>query len=686
MVLSLTTLIPKASAYTRVDTNTSHIISYEKPIVVVDDFLTLTLKYDFGDSIVSSYDDVLTIMQQLISGYQAGNDQQLQLTHSIMRQYGYHYDLATMPEILSNTECRIFNSNAPSQPIISFFKDLYGCDRNSNVYAELFTEEVQNARFWFSTKHVFNVLKTDQYQIFSTYFPTVNQTCFDKLYSKVVGPSLEMTCDYVVPIVSNKIHEKPSLTWDASATCGWPLVSSFMKVLGGECEGGDINELKNTLSDIQKYSAENTALISALEDQVKILNERMNNQYENVQKLADTIQRDVMSQLKTFAKEMTSMQDAIDSNTRSIIYLGLAMRLYESLVDYRLAYIETINTFQFGQKYGNTGEIPISDQLRDSLAEIGYVIPLLSDVVPHTYSVVRYLEVSGSGYYNLEIDVNIPVVKSTFDNSTYHSAQLTPLPMATDGGYLIHRYSGKSICSDEFCYKSSADGFCYPDTNHYYCLRSYIDGLQPIGDDYQTTKTSGINPIYVPPNTIYFPESEVELLVHTYDDNVDRNLKSVAGSIYYASCNSSISYTNHAEKQITIDISKQLSCNNLASLSNVYLLTSTSTDIDKHYINITGPAFDAYAKRRHDELEKLFNDTVYANHTWVLDPNGTDIVLRDQFDALSKKITDGLAKQLTFNQHIEDEINSLKQSGASTPILFYIVAFIAVIIIIKIVF
>lgn len=674
LVVLLSQLILPINAFTRIDLDTSHIISYDKPLVVVDDFIKTTIHYDFGKTMLNSFDDVNTTMYTLLDNYDVAFDSQLHTTHSIMQQYGRHFKLWSAVEILHTITC--------GGKTLADILNGYKCNGDILPCGDWISSH-EMIRLFFTYKHFYTIFNSDNDPLFHTYFPYLSSTDRDKLRDVICLPTdgllyAPLITDFDEPKIRNR-------RWDSSYTCGWPIVSALSKIVGGECSTNiDVNALKQNLKTIQDFSQNNIGLIDDVSKQLKIVNQRVSKQYTVMEDLIKNINDNQAKRLLGFANAIKSLKKGVEKNRHAILYNGLALRLYQSIVDFRLSYIETLDAFQNNHRYGTVKQLPLDENLQSQLNSIGYQIPMHSKRVPYSYSEIRYLTVYGSGFYDLEIDVYIPVVSTTFDpyETIYHAAYLSPLPISHGNNTFLNRHSGPAICDQNKCLRSPVNGFCYHDGQHFFCLRQYIDSLQPIGLDFDISNGTQTQPMFLPPNTVYFPSGDIRYFLTTQKPNsfdVDFvNVTSLPGTLLYLDCKTIFEYVDSHGHTVTYDMTRQLHCTKLIQATNVYITTNTT--VTTGYVPLSGEKFDAYAELQQQRLDKLLNTTLIPFSVKNVD----DMKLNQQFESLNKQYLNQKQQQKLLNEQILQQISDMKAADNSTPIWFYILFAAAIVFIIKI--
>jgi len=471
--------------------------------------------------------------------------------------------------------------------------------------------------------------------------------------------------------------------WDSSYVCGWPLVSSAAKLLGGECTTNiDLNSLKTTLNSIQNFSSDNTHIIENVEKQLKMVNERVNTNYKIIQDLVVQLNQntkvtaDVIKNLHYQMMSLTTnLTQVIRTNSLLNHYSTILFRLNQFVVDFRFRYIETLDAFVNHIQFANHHFEYLDADLESQLNRIGFTVPRYANLVPYAYSSVRYLPSTSNHFSNIEFSIYIPVIRQNAiqtEGNTYRHATLSPLPVNTNNRTLIPRYSGPAICNETICFITPLHGFCRYDSNNWYCSSDYFKTLTPLTQDFLIVPKTSAIAMYIPPQSVYFSDN----IQYDLDGDERRYTSQIspAGSLLHLSC-TSVLLTVNATTELRIGKNQHLSCQE-TNYTNRYLITKhipgISINKDIPQVPIRSVKYIAY---QDDYYSKLLNDTLQNISVYKLNSNNSDQPITD----LANQIQDKIEALELANIAIHNRINSMKSIG-STPIWFYFAMFILLIV------
>jgi len=668
-------LSSKVESTTRIDLINHQVVSYQKPVIIVDDFIESNLRFNFADQLEPIIESLKEHFSNLMHNYRPQFREQVDAYITILSYVG----IDVVP--FHNKDMLI--TIHPTSTILLIDRIKAFSDHTKILATSQFT-------FYTGQQFLYDFCSPLYLGAFYRLYEGINisnQTNLKRLEFctglDLDSFDLDHTLIQYPKFVEQKNHIRMK-RWDASYVCGWPLVSSAAKFLGGECTTNiDLNSLKTTLSTIQKFSNDNTQLISNVENQLKMVNERVNTNYKLIQELvvqlnANTNQTvNVIKQLHSEIKSINAnLTQTVQLNTISNHYSSVLFRLNQFVVDFRFRYLETLESFINHIQFTGSHYEYFDPELLTELDKIGYTIPRYDNLVPYSYSSVRYLPSSSNHFSNIEFTIFIPVIKlqSFIDNnpvSTYRHATLSPLPVNTNNRTLIPRYSGPAICNETVCYITPLHGFCRYDTINWYCSSDYFNTLTPLSQDFMIVPKTSAIAMYIPPQSVYFSDN----IEYTITVNGRRTTQvSPIGSLLHVSCTTTL-LTHNSTSSLSIVANHHLNCQE-TNFTDRYLipmhLKGISLNRDIPQVPLRSESYIAY---QDDYYSKLLNDTIQNISVYKLNSTNSDQQITDLANQIQNKIE---ALELA-NNAIHNRINSMKSIG-STPIWFYFAMFILLIV------
>nr|WGH58585.1 ORF2b [Yichang virus] len=585
LLIMLLLLTPKAHAFTRINANTHHLVSYEKPLVVVDDFLKTTLTYNFGSDMLKTVQKYKDNFETLVNNFQTPWSIILDSYFMLFDYLGITPVTYTIADfIFPTSQCPLSVGEHVGSPSLH---ELF--TRNTE------TEAVEHAvNYWLNNEniriklltreHFAKIFCAKDYYYVAAILPNYTEVIYNqtqyfcasllhKLYVKPQHNSSRVAqfehCDKVTYKLPPPRELSRSKRWDSSYVCGWPFISAAAKTFGGECTSNiDITSLKQKLTAMQNFSSQNVEVLHSLEHQLSIVNERVNLHYQqlgkivkemNTNQISFAAQIDLLtSQIEDSSKELSTR---IDQNQVTITYTNVLFRIYQSIVDFRFSYTETLDAIQKQYHYPTKHSDYVSTELSDQLKILGYTIPQHDGIVPYTYSTVRYTEVLTNHFYDLSFDIFIPVSKGQHPGP-FHAAHLSPMPLELNTTHaLYNKYSGPAICNIESCLIAQLDGFCYDSGDYYYCHQHYYNTLISVPREFDLIELNLPDYYFLPPSVAYFPRNTT-----AYLNGV--KFQAYAGTTLMLNCNAVLD--NH-DMSHRIDVSEELSCKPVSHFNNVFV-------------------------------------------------------------------------------------------------------------------
>ncbi len=669
-------MVSQVSSYTRIDLKTHHIVSYEKPLVIVDDFLQTTLKFSFGSDIAQRLTYYKSSFNQLVTAFKVPY-QPLLDNYLVLFNY-----LGIKP--ISRTAREFFHLNrtyhkCPIQATtadIAVIGDQLGLAETQPVKAfyQYWEERLERLRFY-TRSHFWHTFCPRDYTAIKLVLADYNEQVYNGSVKWCAANGYDMkinhynTSEYypcdTVQWQHDPLPHKRTRRWDASQVCGWPLISTAAKLFGGECTTNvDVTALKQNLRDMQYFAENNTNLISNLQHQLEIVNARTNLHYEQLQQLVLAIhehQNSFIVNLNNLVAEIQDQEkaqsDRIGLNSIIISYTNSLFRVYQTLVDYRFAYIEILNSIEQHYHYPSSHFQHLDPEILKRLEAVGYTIPIHEGLVPYAYSKVRYDLVPGYKFFDLSFDVFIPVIKTamvtSYVDEKFFYSNLSPLPLGVDANNSIFStYIGPAICNQERCFSTPINGFCREGENYWYCSREYFETLHEIRPVYTRPLPHTSDVVFVPPHTVYFVRNTTYILGML-------NYKAFAGTVLILTCDS-VFKTPHTP---TITTHSYLDCTNITTKS------AFISDNPEPFIPIVDIA----------KLEQLyFNTTLPTLKLNTQSFNYTlnitdDAILSQQYDKLKQEFNEKISQLSIENLRILQQIHSMKAVEGGSSFIFYII-------------
>nr|UBB38809.1 ORF2a [Casuarina virus]UBB38821.1 ORF2a [Casuarina virus] len=687
IALLLLSMLPKASCSTRLDLNTHHIVSYNKPLIVVDDFLQTTLKYNFGSDLYNSAMNYKTSFELLLNNFKTPYQPLVDAFRVLFSYLGI--EPVTHPfnaYLRDDSPCplQIKTSTGEVQPIGTLFQNiLEDGDFQLEPLVSYWLKHTEDI-FVYTRSQLWSFICPTEFAQASIFLPQYNEYIYNASIVFCRNAKYDTKSNAVNSEICNKVNFitpqptlKRSKRWDSSYVCGWPLVSSAAKVIGGECTTNiDVSSLKSSLTAIQNFSNANTELIQNLEAQLSVVNARTNLHYSQLQQLVASIndhQSRYIDDINHLINHVQNTTNTLESriNTNSIVmsYTNSLFRVYQTIVDYRFSYIETLSSIQQHYHYPSEHLHAFNSELLAKLKEHGFSIPIVGDNIPYTYGKVRYKNVTGINFYDLEFDIYIPIIKLIHEkDSDYYYSTLSALPIGIQDNLVTYNaYQGNAICTDMYCLESPVQGFCREGENYWYCGQHYVKTLHKVTSLYTKPSNYSDSAMFIPPHTMYFVRNT------TYSLNYGPSHQALAGSVLLLTCNSTVQIPGY-----NFNTKDFVSCFDM-HVDNVFIHPSLRVNSSNFYIQPT----------QIDQLENLYKRDIspIVEHIKKYEPlvlNTTqDEKLQQHYEALKNDFNEKIAALILENKRINALINNIHSIKSETSIFLYIAIIIIVIIILK---
>ncbi|AVM80375.1 ORF3 [Bontang Baru virus] len=685
--LLLLLMLNQANCSTRIDLSTHHIVSYNKPLIVVDDFLKTTLKYNFGTDLYNSAINYKTSFELLLNNFKTPYRPLVDAFHILFSYLGitpvshpfrdYLFETSPCPLKITTTTSNVTTIGA------HFTKILEDGDLAMEPLASYWLRHTDDIHVY-TRSQLWAFICPSEFAPASIFLPDYTPTIYNIATSFCKAISYDNTLSDPEAEVCNKVNfitpkraQSRRKRWDSSYVCGWPLVSSTAKLLGGECTTNiDIGSLKSSLTAIQNFSAQNSELINDLQSQLSVVNARTNLHYNQLQQLVTDINEhqikyvtDINNLISQIRNNTNKMKARVSINSIIMSYTNSLFRVYQNIVDYRFAYIETLSSIQehyhFPSEHLQAFNIPLLAKLR----EHGFSIPMINSNIPYSYGKVKYINVSGINFYDLEFDIYIPVIKLPHENdSSYFHSTLSALPVGINNSLVTYNtYQGNAICTDTYCLESPVNGFCHEGEGYWYCGRHYIKTLHKITSLYTMPTKFAESAMFIPPHTMYFVHNT------SYTINHGSSLQALAGSVLMLNCNSTVQISGYS-----FNSSDFVSCTTMNE-NNVFIHPSLRQSDENFYIPPT----------RVDLLEKLYTRDVLPiikdiqqDRSITIDTTD-DEQLQQQYETLKNDFNAKYAALNIENKRIYALINSMHSIHNETSYVLYLVIAIIVFIVLK---
>ncbi|AGE00067.1 ORF2a [Alphamesonivirus casuarinaense] len=678
--LSLLLLLTLSSVtcLTRIDLSTHHIVSYNKPLIVVDDFLKTTLRYNFGSDLYKSAINYKTSFEQLLNSFRTPYQPLVEAFHVLFGYLGIQPVKHPFNDYLNaDSPCPLQTTTMPAGDVTTIGEHFQSILDDGNLQLEPLasywlrhTEDI----FVYTRSQLWAFICPTEYAQANMFLPQYTDAiynaslafCKDVIYNTTINSFNGEICDKVnfITPTQSKIRKR---RWDSSYVCGWPLVSSAAKVFGGECTTNiDVDSLKSSLTSMQQFSNANSELIQNLQSQLTIVNARTNLHYKQLQQLVTAInshQERYISDINNLVEQVKNTTNSLESriSINSIIssYTSSLFRVYQTIVDYRFAYIETLNSIQQHYHFPSEHMRSFNSDLINKLKAFGFTIPVIDSNIPYSYGKVNYLNVTGINFYDLEFDIYIPITKlSHVNNDNFYYSTLSALPIGINSTHVTYNnYQGSAICTDLYCLETPINGFCREGGSYWYCGQYYVDTLHKISKLYTSPTEYSAAAMFIPPHTMYFVKNT------TYTLNENNIYTALTGSVLMLNCNSTVLVGRNY-----FNTSDFVECTNL-NKNNVFIHNRLNTTDPDFYI---GPSeinkLENYYLRDIDPIIKHINNTVKLR----IDTS-SDEILNQQYATLKDSLETKIKLLASENQRIIATIGNMHAIPSETPMFFYII-------------
>ncbi|AGE00057.1 ORF2a [Alphamesonivirus daknongense] len=689
--LLLLSMLNTTHSLTRIDLKTHHIVSYNKPLIAVDDFLKTTLKYNFGTDLYSSAIKYKESFEQLALNFRTPYQPLIEAFRVLFGYLGitpvtHPFSIFLYPT--SPCPIEVTQPGSPIQTIGQIFEEII--TEGSYEYealASYWLTHIEDLKF-LTRQQVWAFICPSEFAQASIFLPNYSESIYNSsiAFCNSVGYDLKISsyndtsyqvCNKVNFLVL-KAENRRQKRWDSSYVCGWPLVSSAAKVLGGECTTNiDVDSLKSNLHAIQNFSLQNTELIHNLQEQLTIVNARTNLHYNQLLQLVNDINNhqaryiaDINNLIEQVRNTTNVQTSQININSIILSYTNSLFRVYQTIVDYRFSYIETLNSIQQHYHFPSEHMHSFNQELLDKLKAYGFTIPIIGNYIPYSYGVVRYLNVTGINFYDLEFDVYIPITRIHYEYDTkYWHSTLSALPIGINLTHVTYnQYQGSAICTDLYCLETPLTGFCREGENYWYCGQHYLKTLHRITNLYTNPTKNVQQAMFIPPHTVYFIRNTSYSLNHG-----PSNSTGLTGSVMMLTCNSSIQIPGYV-----FNAADFVSCSDITN-NNVFIHGGLHPDDPNFY---TFPS-------QVQQLEEFYNRDITPiitnihNYQDLFIDSSQDKNLTQQYETLRNDFDMKYKKLLLENQRILQLINNMHSIDSETPIYFYIIIGVLVLFILK---
>ncbi|AEH26446.1 putative spike protein [Cavally virus] len=684
--LLLLLMLPNAHCSTRIDLSTHHIVSYNKPLIAVDDFLKTTLKYNFGTDLYNSAINYKTSFEQLLNNFKTPYQPLVDAFRVLFSYLGIEPVAHPFKDYLNaDSPCPLHTKSSTGSLTIGehFQKVLDDGEFELEPLASYWLRHTEDISIY-TRSQLWAFICPSEFAQASIYLPTYTEAIFKVATTFCKTVTYDTTKNAQNAEICNKVNFitpekalKRNKRWDSSYVCGWPLVSSAAKVLGGECTTNiDIGSLKSSLTAIQNFSYANTELIHDLQSQLSVVNARTNLHYNQLQQLVTAINdhqakyvTDINNLINHIENTTNTLENRINVNSIIMSYTNSLFRVYQNIVDYRFAYIETLSSIQQHYHFPSEHLHAFNSPLQAKLKEHGFSIPIIDTNVPYSYGKVRYLNVTGINFYDLEFDIYIPVIKLIHEkDSKYFHSTLSALPIGINNTLVTYNtYQGNAICTDTYCLESPINGFCREGESYWYCGQHYIRTLHKITSLYTRPTKFTDSAMFIPPHTMYFVRNT------TYSLNHGSSLQALAGSVLMLTCNSTVQIPGYS-----FNANDFVSCTDM-NVNNVFIHPSLRVNDANFYIPPT----------RVDLLEKLYKRdiTPILKHIHKADDitidTTSDEELKQQYETLKNDVNAKYDALIIENRRIHALINSMHSIQPEASYVLYLVIAVIVFIVLK---
>lgn len=297
--------------------------------------------------------------------------------------------------------------------------------------------------------------------------------------------------------------------WDSSVVCGWPIVSSAAKILGGECSiSPAVESIKTSLQTTKRIVTEQQETLNSLYKGIILNNKHLQTIYKQLGNQKHNID--------DFHDE-THLKSEIDRywltiNQRAITYI----QGYHAMLIY-------LNTLRLGKSDSNTAEL-------DELLNLGTLLnnynATISSASLHNV-MLSDVEIVGmlGGVSNLRIDVSVPIYYGKELPSVVFSALTLPICYKINETlYTSTDYSAELVCDTKFtCYRSNLADCYQTNIGTYLCPRNTLN----IKHQAKLRKASHYEcqtDYLIPPHSLYILNSTTINIYKCNNNTIDKTI------------------------------------------------------------------------------------------------------------------------------------------------------------------
>lgn len=296
-----------------------------------------------------------------------------------------------------------------------------------------------------------------------------------------------------------------SKRWDSSVACGWPIVSSGAKFLGGECAiSPQLDALKSTLHMSQTILEKHNDFISNLSSRLSLSDERATNNYAMLLNLVNAT-KSINTDLHIYATDVTFLNYTLSLYNNFHLDLIHFINTHELFVR---NFDDFLSTFSFGTITGTATLMRnFTSSVVDALQFLNKTLAVPTSAHFFTEN-VDYKHVFGN-VFDMSVRVYIPYNDGPPKSQFVHRS-FTSLPYRGYDGHCYLSSSHDLLCTAQNCYHFTSLDDCMFLSSHqaYYCPKYVLLGLAA-APRYRTVtcRTFSFDPVSVLYRHVYFPDS-----------------------------------------------------------------------------------------------------------------------------------------------------------------------------------
>lgn len=512
---------------------------------------------------------------------------------------------------------------------------------------------------------------------FYGYYKKPNETLYDLLlhFSTMLNETLYNSCYHIRRFNTHiltadhcellqHITNKRSKRWDASSVCGWPAVSSFSKLLGGECYSTpSADKLKLNLNKLNEGLGHTTEALVNMEAELSLFSGTALEHYHQIQHINDRLtllNRDMVETFKSFEDEDR------DELFNQYLYNQLFF-LNQVLLSMQVHYDHLLSSLTLSTISSSLStDFDYPDSFITKLDQLNLVTLVSSP----SRGISHGLTFTGVTSYNniindFELEMLVPVV---YKNLLHKGQLYNPVRILNIRGLQIqindtcyhNSFAGRALCdlTRDLCYDMNMLTSCLKAVNSiYFCHRNLLSNTPPISFKRDVISCDQLSPTYIYPSGVYTPAS---YLINQYSCTGFQSIKTFStlpGQFITLSCDYNYAIDGVFGKH-TI------------SLCDTFCDTSS---IDAYYSKKLDPEKLLFEKQYNTTIVQLpeinFNKellTSFSTHNFINSLNYTPLsladnseVFKDKFNSLSKNVENKIVQTANLVKQLDKSIDEI---------------------------